>query len=75
MGADGLVLDGVCDDVLSGGDQLIDLLHGQIGNVNEVSRHGVLLSEYDLAPMGRRKRLQQTYSFSLPRQRGREKEK
>ena len=75
MSADGLVLDRVCDDVLGGGDQLIDLLHGQIGDVNEVSRHGVLLSEYDFAPVGRRKRLQQTCSFSPPRQRGGEKEK
>ena len=35
VSTDGLVLDGVCDNVLGGGDQLIDFLHGQVGDVNE----------------------------------------
>ena len=39
VGTGVLVFDGVCDDVLGGGDQLIDLLHGQIGDVNDISGH------------------------------------
>ena len=39
VGAGVLVLGGVCNDVLGGGDQLVDLLHGQVDNINEISGH------------------------------------
>src|SRR5699024_8773827 len=45
VGAGVLIFGGVGDDVLCGGDQLIDLLHREVGDVNEISGHGRLLSK------------------------------
>ena len=39
MGAGVLVLGGVCEDVLRRGNQLVDFLHGEVGDVNDVSGH------------------------------------
>ena len=44
VGTGVLVLDRVGDNVLRGGDQMIDLLHGEVGDVDEISGHDELLS-------------------------------
>ena len=39
VGAGVLIFNGVCNNILGGGDQLFDLLHRKIGNVNKISGH------------------------------------
>ena len=41
VGTGVLVFGGVCDDVLGGGDQLIDLLHAQVNHIQDITRHGI----------------------------------